>query len=428
MKRLEVTTMMKRFRIAAALMLPVLLLVLVGLRPALAAPAALAGPQTWTVLAGAESPPVPGPEHPTSDWTYTRFYPDKITVRVGDTVVWKLNSMEIHQVVFPAPAQTYLPFTEPDPANPQGQMLNPRVAFPQGGARYDGTGLTGSGLLGAPPTNTREYRLTFTKTGVFNYLCPMHAAQLPGGQVAGMTGSVTVVAADQPLPKTPAQIDADAQAAIAADNQAAAAAESAATQVPPPSPGPNGTTIYHGHIGWDAGPLSYMRFAPTDFTIHVGDTIDWTQTSSQTPHTVTLYSAQPEPAQFITQPQLGGPPKILLNPAAFAPAGGPTYDGTGVYNSGYMPGTQDPAPGPRTYRLTFTKPGTYEYICVLHDEMGMNGRITVLPAATGRADTTPGMPRTGRGGRDTDWRLIGLGAGMLLVLAGLRLIRRRVCA
>ena len=411
--------------LTSLLMLPALLVAAVGSAPAMAAPAAQAGAQTWNVLAGGESAPEPGPEHPSSAWTYTRFYPDKITVHVGDTIVWKLNSMEIHQVVFPAPGQVYLPFIQPDPSNPQGQMLNPLVAFPQGGQTYDGTALTGSGLLGAPPTNTKEYKLTFTKAGTFDYLCPMHSSQLPDGSVAGMTGSVTVLAADQALPKTPAQVDSDAQVAISADNQAAKAAEPQAKQVAAPSPGPNGTTIYHGNIGWDNGPMSYMRFYPTDFTVHVGDKIEWTQTSNQTPHTVSLFSGQAEPPMFVTQEQQGGPPKILFNPDALAPAGGSSYDGTGTSNSGFMPGKQDPAPGPRTYSLTFTKPGTYEYICVLHDEMGMNGHITVLPANGSGGSSSPGMPRTGSGAQDTSLLFAGVAAGTLLVLCGLFLVRRK---
>lgn len=417
--------MKKTLRLLAALfVLPTLLIAVAGNGQATAAPASQTGAQNWTVLAGGESAPEPGPVHPTSAWTYTRFYPDKITVHVGDTIVWKLNSMEIHQVVFPAPGQTYLPFIQPDPANPQGQMLNPLVAFPQGGQAYDGTALTGSGLLGAPPANTKEYRLTFTKAGTFNYLCPMHSAQLPGGQVVGMTGSVTVVAADQPLPKSPTQVDSDAQAALTADNQAAAADEVQAKQVAPPSPGPNGTTVYHGNIGWDSGALSYMRFSPTDFTIHVGDTIEWTQASNQTPHTISLFSGQPEPQMFVAQEQAGGPPKILLNPDALAPAGGSIYVGTGISNSGFMPGKQDPAPGPRTYSLTFTKPGTYEYICVLHDEMGMNGHITVLPAGQAEANSAPGMPRTGNGEQTKGLFLLGVAVSAMLMLCGLLLLRR----
>jgi plastocyanin len=42
-------------------------------------------------------------------------------------------------------------------------------------------------------------------------------------------------------------------------------------------------------------------------------------------------------------------------------------------------GTKDPTPGPREYSLTFDTPGTYKYVCVLHDDMGMMGQITVLP-------------------------------------------------
>src|SRR5450759_560614 len=141
----------------------------------------------------------------------------------------------------------------PDPANAHGVMINPLVAFPQGGAEYDGSALTGSGLLGTPPANTQEYKLTFTKAGAFNYLCPTHSGQLPNGQAVGMTGSVTVVAADQALPKTQAEIDTDAQAAIEADNKTAAATEPAAQQVAPAKTNPNGTMTYHGNMGWDAG-------------------------------------------------------------------------------------------------------------------------------------------------------------------------------
>jgi len=31
------------------------------------------------------------------------------------------------------------------------------------------------------------------------------------------------------------------------------------------------------------------------------------------------------------------------------------------------------------FRVTFTHSGTYPYICALHDDLGMNGKIIVLP-------------------------------------------------
>ena len=71
--------MKKTFRLFASLfMLPALLIAVAGTVPAMASPAAQAGAQTWTVLAGGESAPEPGPEHPISAWTYTRFYPTRL--------------------------------------------------------------------------------------------------------------------------------------------------------------------------------------------------------------------------------------------------------------------------------------------------------------------------------------------------------------
>ncbi len=75
---------------------------------------------------------------------------------------------------------------------------------------------------------------------------------------------------------------------------------------------------------------------------------------------------------------------MALNPVVMAPAGGSTYSGKGYFNSGWIWGTKDPFPGSRTYSLKFDTPGTYEYICVLHDMMGMSGHITVLPASASK--------------------------------------------
>ena len=36
-------------------------------------------------------------------------------------------------------------------------------------------------------------------------------------------------------------------------------------------------------------------------------------------------------------------------------------------------------PGVTRFRVTFTSPGTYSYICALHDELGMTGKVIVLP-------------------------------------------------
>ena len=116
------------------------------------------------------------------------------------------------------------------------------------------------------------------------------------------------------------------------------------------------------------------------------------------------------------QPQAGGPPKVVVNPAVLLPVGSQVYAGSGYFNSGFIFGAQNPAPGPRSYSLTFTQPGKYEYICVPHDMMGMSGYITVLAAGS------PGMPTTGQA--DYAW-LAWLLLGAVLVLNGMLLYRRR---
>jgi len=35
--------------------------------------------------------------------------------------------------------------------------------------------------------------------------------------------------------------------------------------------------------------------------------------------------------------------------------------------------------GSTRFRITFTAPGVYPYICALHDDLGIKGRIVVLP-------------------------------------------------
>src|SRR5512137_911050 len=67
----------------------------------MAAAPALQGPTTWTILAGGQAGVQQTPMGPMGAWQFMRFYPDTITVNVGDTIVWKLASAEPHSVTFP---------------------------------------------------------------------------------------------------------------------------------------------------------------------------------------------------------------------------------------------------------------------------------------------------------------------------------------
>lgn len=106
------------------------------------------------------------------------------------------------------------------------------------------------------------------------------------------------------------------------------------------------------------GAVSGMAFYPSTITIDVGDSVTWTFRGDA--HTVTFLSGAPAPSP--------------LSPQAAQPAGGSTYDGTGIVSSGIVP----PVPGHNTYTLTFTASGTYAYRCLLHP--GMFGTVIVQPA------------------------------------------------
>jgi plastocyanin len=248
-------------------------------------------------------------------------------------------------------------------------LFNPLAILPQGGKSYNGTILTGSGQLDVEPNFPREYNLTFTKAGTFEYFCGFHNM---------MKGKVTVQPAGTAYPKNQEQIDLDVAKLIAEDMEAALKAEPTAGNVSTRL-GSNGTTIYEVKLGYGDGSVSRMRFAPMNLTIRAGDSVEWNRGDVETPHTVTFLSGGKEPDLVLVEPQQRGPPKFVLNPVAQMPAGGKVYSGKGYFNSGAIWGTMLPLPGPHSYNLTFNSPGNYKYLCIFHDYMGMKGQITVLP-------------------------------------------------
>ena len=79
---------------------------------------------------------------------------------------------------------------------------------------------------------------------------------------------------------------------------------------------------------------------------------------------------------IVPQPQPSGPPLLVFNPDVIEPRGTATgYQGDAYLNSGML---INGVPG-EPFVVTFTQPGTYDYVCLLHENMGMKGTITVLP-------------------------------------------------
>jgi plastocyanin len=104
-----------------------------------------------------------------------------------------------------------------------------------------------------------------------------------------------------------------------------------------------------------------------------------------------------------------------------------SYDG--LWDSGMIEGGSG-----GTFSFTFEEPGTYDYFCIPHEEMGMVGSVTVTggtatasPTATATASPTA-TALSDTGGPPVSSLLITLASSLALVVFGvtaLALLRRR---
>jgi plastocyanin len=306
--------------------------ILVAFLAALLLPLALSGgawayghhqahPRTWTVQVGNESrdQAIQG----------MAFLPEEIFINAQDTVRWRANSAEIHTVTFLAAGQT---LASTQPFNPG----NVAEVNKQGDSSYDGKSYYNSGVMtnvsNSGFTATQYYSLRFPKPGDYTYWCLVHGAV--------MKGTVHVRAAGTDYPYSQAQYNRSSakQAARILHDGYDLWHETAAQATR--------HTVFQGN---DDGTAMVMRFIRPTVHVHVGETVTFKNTGMGAPHTVTF---GPEPAD------------------PFYPVGDPRAFSGGQLNSGIQP------PG-ANFAVTFTKAGTFDYICALHDFMGMVGKVVV---------------------------------------------------
>ena len=337
------------------------------------APAA-AQAATRTVVAG---PPAKVAGIP-RDGDSNAFYRRTVTIHVGDKVRWAFNGF--HTVTIPAKGKKPPPFIAPDPTgtkiagvndaagNPfwfNGQtrlVLTPQGAFPVGGKRYNGRKLVSSGVALGPP---KPYTIKFTKKGSFNYYCTVHD---------GMKGTVKVVAKGKAIPSVRA-------------NKKAARKQYAkvVTQLKKDDgfAGPAGNVVQAGN---DTISSTILRFFPATKSVPIGTTVAFKMSDRTTElHTVSFGPpdylksiadgfVQPDPANPSGPPTVFNP--IIAFPSDLPPL--PAYDGKNHGNGFISVGGLDrdaATPNPGVSQITFKKPGTYNYICLIHPEM--KGSIVV---------------------------------------------------
>ena len=351
---------MKRHTIINTIIILVLgLVTLASPAAAMAKPAQVGDSQTYTVLVGAEQV--------SSGIDVMSFFPDTLRVHVGDTVLWKQNSHEIHTVTFLAG----LPLPELlVPAPIGGLMLNPEAAFPTAPANgmYDGSSYANSGVMSTDPGQPQEFSLTFTQKGTFSYICIVH------GQM--MSATIEVVDPSVQIP-SPADVSNQAKKSIRAQFvHGIRLLQAAYSDVPKPVTNPDGTKTFTVLIGYAKDQIDLMGFFPKKLIARPGDTINFELSSSnEAPHTVTFLNGGEDIPFIIPTPNPPGPPLLIVNPDVLAPMnfGQPlTHDG--VFSSGLlMPG------GPSTYSLTVgDTSGDFPYECLLHDTAGMTGLVRVV--------------------------------------------------
>jgi plastocyanin len=119
---------------------------------------------------------------------------------------------------------------------------------------------------------------------------------------------------------------------------------------------------------------SLMRFLRHTIVVRVGDTVEWTSLDPSINHTVTFGAepADPRPPSPDVQPTSDGARQAVIGSQADS------------VNSGFLfpapqdrPGLPQSPPGVTRFRVTFISPGTFHYICAIHDELGMKGRVIV---------------------------------------------------
>jgi plastocyanin len=279
------------------------------------------------------------------------FLPNEMWIHAGDSITWTAVTDEPHTITFLIANQIRNPFD---------------VGCP--GYSPDNSPFDGTSCVSTPPiVNGQTFTVIFPAAGNFKLSCLFHE---------NMQGTVHVLELSEKLPHDQAFYDKQAKSDSKALLHDMLEDMGRAHGDHQPS---NAVTVGNGEIvstGGGSHTLSVMRFMQSAVTIHKGDTVEWTSGDPITPHTIT-FGVEPldlfDPSANVTVDTDGSRQATISS----------TSDNV---HSGFIQASpQDriglaQAPlGVTRFRVTFTKPGTYPFICALHDDLGMKGTVTVLP-------------------------------------------------
>ena len=119
-----------------------------------------------------------------------------------------------------------------------------------------------------------------------------------------------------------------------------------------------------------------MRFLLGTIVVHVGDTVEWTNLGSTVAHTVTFGTEPADPVTAPPSPGVSADPDGALHTVIASPS-------DSVHSGLLRPSPEERVRLPQSppavtrFRVTFTSPGVFDYICGLHDDIGMTGTVIV---------------------------------------------------
>jgi plastocyanin len=316
---------------------------------------------TWNVAVGEQGRPPAGTPHGA---TLNQFFPGKLQINAGDKVTF--TAFGFHTVSYlagkprpplvgPAPGATYTGINDAagQPFYFDGQQsfsYNPAVFGPLGPKTISGRTPASTGAIFATgPRKPAKATFTFPKVGKYKILCQVHP---------GMEMTVTVKPTGASVPSAD-----DVAAKIKAETDVAWAKAKVLANAKVPA-----GTITMG-IG---GKTTILDFLPAVTRVKVGATVRFVNRAPSEPHNVG-FGPLKYINKFMKQTDLfpmgpGSPNQVTPVFIYGSDPRGTTFDGTNHGNGFFATGLSDDQRGglPNSQRVTFTAPGKYHFICMLH--------------------------------------------------------------
>jgi plastocyanin len=353
-------------------------LVLTGVVCLVLTTAAPAGAATWQAWLGESAPP---PSGTPAGATLNQFLPRAIKIHAGDKI--RFSTLAFHTVTYLGPANAGPPIM-PDPSGGKYSGIKdasgssfwfeglPKFIYdlttfgPVGSPAVTRGAEHSAGVVAASDSGPGSATLSFPKTGTYKLICLLHP---------GMTQTVTVRAK-----KAKADTKVAVRTRIARESTAAWARAKTAAAASVPA-----RTVF---AGVDSGQTALLSFLPSTLTVPAGTTVNFVNMSPTEIHNE-AFGPQEWVLSFLTQTDLLplGPPGTpnQASPALIygsEPPGAYVLNGSNHGNGFLAPGLTDDQPGdppnglPQTDSVTFTKPGTYHYFCMIHGP-DMSGDVIV---------------------------------------------------